>query len=64
MWLWCRCLFGKAAILEYCDALNGGPTWDTIRDRDRIDMVWVKPDQFTVEHAGVTGQARACVIPR
>ena len=38
-------LFGKDAILEYCDALNGGPTWDTIRDRDRIDMVWVKPDR-------------------
>ncbi len=38
-------LFGKAAILEYLDALTGGPTWDTIRDRDRIDMVWVKPDR-------------------
>ena len=38
-------LFGKAAILEYLDALTGGPAWDTIRDRDRIDMVWVKPDR-------------------
>jgi hypothetical protein len=38
-------LFGKAAILEYVDALTGGPTWDTIRDRDHIDMVWVKPDR-------------------
>ena len=38
-------LFGKAAILEYVDVLTGGPAWDTIRDRDRIDMVWVKPDR-------------------
>jgi hypothetical protein len=38
-------LFGKNAILEYVDALTGGPTWDAIRDRDRIDLVWVKPDR-------------------
>jgi hypothetical protein len=38
-------LFGKDAILEYADALTGGPAWDTIRVRDRIDMVWVKPDR-------------------
>ena len=38
-------LFGKAAILEYVDVLTGGPAWDTIRDRDRIDLVWVKPDR-------------------
>ena len=38
-------LFGKAAILEYVDALTGGPAWDAIRDRDRIDLVWVKPDR-------------------
>jgi hypothetical protein len=38
-------LFGKNGILEYVDALTGGPTWDTIRDRDRIDLVWVKPDR-------------------
>ena len=31
--------------LEYGDALTGGPAWDTICDRDRIDMVWVKPDR-------------------
>jgi len=38
-------LFGKTAILEYLDALTGGPTWDIIRNRDRIDLVWVKPDR-------------------
>lgn len=37
-------LFGKAAIVEYIEALSGGPTWDAIRDRDRIELVWVKPD--------------------
>jgi hypothetical protein len=38
-------LFGKTAILEYLDVLAGGPAWDTVRDRDRIDMVWVRPDR-------------------
>ena len=38
-------LFGKDAILEYVQTLSGGPTWDTVRDRDRIDMVWVRPDR-------------------
>jgi hypothetical protein len=38
-------LFGREAILEYADALSGGPAWDTLRDRDRIDLVWVKPDR-------------------
>jgi hypothetical protein len=38
-------LFGKKAILEYIETLSGGPTWDTVRDRDRIDLVWVKPDR-------------------
>lgn len=38
-------LFGKDAILEYVNALTGGPAWDTIRDRDRIDMVWIQPDR-------------------
>jgi hypothetical protein len=37
-------LFGKAAIIEYIEALTGGPTWDVVRDRDHIDLVWVKPD--------------------
>ena len=38
-------LYGKDAILEYVQTLSGGPTWDTVRDRDRIDMVWVRPDR-------------------
>ena len=38
-------LFGKASILEYVDVLAGGPVWDTVRDRDKIDMVWVRPDR-------------------
>ena len=44
-------LFGKEAILEYVDALAGGPAWDTIRDRDRIDLVWVRPDRGLAETA-------------
>jgi hypothetical protein len=36
-------LYGKEAILEYLDVLTGGPAWDLVRDRDRIDLVWLKP---------------------
>jgi hypothetical protein len=38
-------LFGKEAILEYVDVLSGGPAWDTIRERDKIEMVWVRPER-------------------
>jgi hypothetical protein len=38
-------LFGKEMVVEYVDALSGGPVWDTIRDRDRIDLVWLRPDR-------------------
>jgi hypothetical protein len=38
-------LFGKDAILEYIDVLAGGPVWDTVRDRDRIDLVWMRPER-------------------
>ena len=38
-------LFGKDAIVEYVDAMTGGPAWDTVRDRDRIDLVWLRPDR-------------------
>jgi hypothetical protein len=38
-------LFGKDTIIEYVDALTGGPVWDTVRDRDRIDLVWLRPDR-------------------
>ncbi len=33
------------AILDYLDALQGGPAWDDLRDRERIDLVWVRPDR-------------------
>jgi hypothetical protein len=38
-------LFGKEAILEYVDVLSGGPAWDTVRARDRIEMVWLRPER-------------------
>jgi hypothetical protein len=38
-------LFGKTAILEYLDVLQGGPEWDAVRDRDRIGLVWVRPER-------------------
>ena len=38
-------LFGKEAIVEYLDVLTGGPVWDTVRDRDKIEIVWLRPDR-------------------
>ena len=38
-------LFGAKAVLEYVAAIGGGPEWEAIRDRERIDVVWVKPDR-------------------
>jgi hypothetical protein len=38
-------LFGREAILEYVDALQGGPGWDALRDRERIALVWVRPER-------------------
>jgi hypothetical protein len=38
-------LFGKDAILKYVDALQGGPEWDALRDREQIELVWVRPDR-------------------
>jgi hypothetical protein len=38
-------IFGKDAIIEYVDVLSGGPAWDTVHARDRIEMVWLRPDR-------------------
>jgi hypothetical protein len=38
-------LFGRQAILDYVDALQGGPAWDVLRDRERIELVWVRPER-------------------
>jgi hypothetical protein len=38
-------LWGRQPILEYADALTGGPAWDRVRDRESIAMVWLRPDR-------------------
>ena len=38
-------IFGKEAILEYVDVLHGGPAWDTVRDREKIGLVWLRPER-------------------
>jgi hypothetical protein len=38
-------LFGKSAIVEYVDAMHGGPRWEALRDRERFDLVWIRPDR-------------------
>jgi hypothetical protein len=36
-------LFGKDGVLRYLNAIEGGPDWDEIADRQSIDLVWVRP---------------------
>src|SRR5512135_2365119 len=38
-------LFDKETILEYVDALQGGPKWEILRERERIALVWVRPER-------------------
>ena len=38
-------LFGKPAILQYLDALQGGPGWDALLGGERIDLVWLRPER-------------------
>ena len=38
-------LWGRGPIVEYLEALQGGPTWDRVRDRDDVALVWIKPDR-------------------
>jgi hypothetical protein len=37
-------LFGRERLLEYVEALQGGPTWDVVLDKQGIELVWVRPD--------------------
>jgi len=36
-------LYGRAMVMEYVEALRGGPEWDRLCDREGFDLVWVKP---------------------
>ena len=38
-------LFGKEAILDYVGALEGGPDWDGLCERQRFRLVWVRPER-------------------
>ncbi len=49
-------LFGKDAIIEYVNALSGGPVWDTVRNRDKIDLVWVRPDRGLAQRMAAESQ--------
>jgi hypothetical protein len=41
-----RCeLFGKSGIEQYLNVLQGGPDWDEILGRHRIQLVLIKPDR-------------------
>lgn len=38
-------LFGRDEILRYLNAMEGGPDWEAIRDRDAVGLVWIRPDR-------------------
>lgn len=38
-------LFGKEEILRYVEALQGGPDWDRLCEREGFQLVWVKPER-------------------
>jgi hypothetical protein len=38
-------LFGKQEVLDYLNALEGGPKWDELDDREHFDLVWIQPDR-------------------
>jgi hypothetical protein len=52
-------LFGRQAILDYVDALQGGPAWDTLRDRERIELVWIRPERGLARRLAVDPEWRA-----
>ncbi len=49
-------LFGKQAVLSYLNALEGGPDWDEIRDRDGITLVWIRPERGLARRLAVDPQ--------
>ena len=46
-------LYGKEAILRYLNALEGGPEWDAIREKEGIGLVWVRPGRGLARRLGM-----------
>jgi hypothetical protein len=38
-------LFGRQTILDYVDALQGGPAWDALLGREHFELVWIRPER-------------------
>jgi hypothetical protein len=38
-------LWTRPEILDYLNCLEGGPSWDALRDRHDFRLVWVRPDR-------------------
>ncbi|MGE3821056.1 MAG: hypothetical protein AB7I30_16710 [Isosphaeraceae bacterium] len=38
-------LYGREGILRYLNALEGGPDWDEIQEREGVGAVWVRPER-------------------
>ncbi len=38
-------LWGREGVLEYVEALQGGPGWEALQARERFTLVWVRPER-------------------
>lgn len=38
-------LYGRAAVLDYLDAMEGGPAWEDLFKKTPFDLVWIKPER-------------------
>lgn len=45
-------LFGKAEVLRYLNAIEGGPDWDDLRDRENLRLAWLRPDRGLARRLG------------
>jgi hypothetical protein len=38
-------LWGRKPLIDYIEALKGGPLWDDLQERERFEVVWVRPER-------------------
>ena len=53
-------LYGKPGVLRYLNAIEGGPDWDDVRERDAITLVWVRPERGLARRLAADPAWRVC----
>jgi hypothetical protein len=38
-------LWGRGPLVDYIEALKGGPLWDDLQEREQFQLVWIRPDR-------------------